>query len=409
MATVLGFNALMPDQKNVHLVAAVPYDVVNTEEASELAKGNMLSFLRVSRPEIELPSDTDIHSDIVYDRAKKNFQRLIETAPLTIDKEKNIYVYSLKMGNHQQTGLAAVFSVEEYNSGIIKKHEKTRKDKEDDRTRHVLTLRSQTGPSFLTYRDKSEIDEVVNQITKDTPFFDFTAPDGIRHKLWKAGKEKTAKLTELFKEVPALYIADGHHRAAAASRAAAEMRKNNPEHTGKEEYNFFMAVAFPASQLKILPYNRVVKDLNGLSAEQFFAKVAEKFEVSETRSPSPSKAGEICVYLERKWFKITPKFDTSALDPIQRLDVSILQDNILAPILGIGDPKTDKRIDFVGGIRGTAELEKLVNSCKFTIAFSMYPTSVEQVMAVSDADGIMPPKSTWFEPKLRDGLVCHNF
>lgn len=409
MAIVLGFNGLLPEPEKAHLVAAVPYDVVNSEEAAVLAEGNMLSFLRISRPEIEMEAGIDLYRPEVYEKAKANFKRLIETAPLKKDNEKNIYVYSLKMGDHVQTGLTAVFSTDEYDKDIIKKHEKTRKDKEDDRTRHIVTLKSHTGPVFLTYRDKSEIDALVAEVMGEKPYFDFTAPDGIRHSLWKAGENRSLKISQLFKNVENLYIADGHHRAAAAARTAAEMRKNNPEHTGKEDYNYFLAVVFPASQLKVLPYNRVVKDLNGLSKDDFICGIRKKFDISPATSPSPAKSGEICMFLDGKWQKLTPKFKLSDLGPIQQLDVSILQDNILAPLLGIDDPKTSKRIDFVGGIRGTKELEKLVNSGKHAVAFSMFPTTVAQVMAVSDSGGIMPPKSTWFEPKLRDGMVCHLF
>ncbi len=409
MARVLGFNGLLPAPEHASLVAAVPYDVVNSEEACQLAKDNKLSFLRISRPEIEMESGVDLYSPEVYARAEANFKRLVKTAPLETDPEKNMYVYSLKMGGHVQIGLAAVFSVDEYEADIIKKHERTRKDKEDDRTRHITRLRSHTGPVFLTYKDKAEIDDIVNEIISSKPYFEFTAPDGIQHRFWKTGIGKSERITELFKSVDALYIADGHHRAAGAARTAAELRKNNPLHSGNEEYNYFLAVIFPGSQLKVLPYNRVVKDLNGLSTGEFIKKVEEKFSLSPAADPSPGKAGEICMFIDHKWQKMSPKFDTAKLGPIERLDVSILQENVLAPLLGIDDPKTSKRIDFVGGIRGTAELEKLVNSGKFAIAFSMFPTSVPQVMAVSDEGGIMPPKSTWFEPKLRDGLVCHNF
>ncbi len=409
MAKIYSFNGLLPTPETARLVASVPYDVVNSEEAARLAEGNRLSFLRISRPEIELPPGTDLHSDTAYAKAASNFKRLIKDALLSFDPEKNIYVYSLKMGEHRQTGLAAVFSVDEYDSGIIKKHEKTRKDKEDDRTRHIVELKAQTGPVFLTYKDLPKIDALVSEITSEPPLFDFVAPDGISHKLWKAGVARSSKLSEFFESIPALYIADGHHRAAAASRTRAEMRRSNPSHSGNEDYNRFMAVVFPSSQLKVLPYNRVVKDMNGLSDEAFLTAVSKKFSITPAKSPSPQSQSEICMYFRGKWRSLRPNFDISSLGPIEALDVSILQDNLLGPLLGIDDPKTDKRIDFVGGIRGTAELEKLVDSGAFAVAFSMYPTSVSQVMAVSDNGGIMPPKSTWFEPKLRDGMVCHCF
>jgi len=410
MSEMLPFHGLLPQEKKAPQVSAVPYDVVNTEEAAKLAAGNPLSFLRVSRPEIELPAGTDIHSEEVYDAASENFARLCAEAPLSLDKHSHLYVYTLKMGEHIQTGLAGAVSVEDYKKDIIKKHEKTRQDKEDDRTRHLLATHSHTGPVFLTYKDLAEIDALISEISAGKPLFDFVAPDGISHRLWRASVPKSSSLAGLFRDkVPCMYIADGHHRAAAAVRAAAECRKANHRHTGKEDYNYFLAVAFPASQLRIMPYNRVVKDLNGLSPDALFAAIEKNFTLSKAESPSPAKPGEICMYINGKWQKLSPKFDTASLDVISRLDVSILQDKVLSPILGIDDPRTSKRIDFVGGIRGTGELERLVNGGKAALAFSMYPTSVAQLMDIADAGAIMPPKSTWFEPKLRDGLVCHNF
>ncbi len=409
MATVRPFKGLLPPAAKAHLVAAVPYDVVNTEEAAKLAEGNMLSFLRVSRPEIELEAGVDVYSPKVYDKALENFKRLVKDAPLQFDHEPHLYVYSLKMGAHEQTGVAAAFSVDEYDGGLIKKHEKTRKDKEDDRTRHILKIHSHSGPVFLTYRDSAEVDELVAKVKRTKPLFDFTAPDGIHHRFWRADLDSSGDISEAFKKVPCLYIADGHHRAASASRTRAECMKSNPSHTGKEDYNYFLAVVFPESQLRILPYNRVVKDLNGRSTKAFKEGLEKNFKISPAANPSPSNPGEICMYLEKKWHLLTPKFDASKLDVIGRLDVSVLQDRVLAPLLGIDDPRTSKRIDFVGGIRGTKELEKLVESGKFAVAFSMYPTTVRQLMEIADAGEIMPPKSTWFEPKLRDGMVCHNF
>ncbi len=410
MTIFKGFNGMMPTPDKVAQVAAVPYDVVNSEEAAELAKGNPLSFLRVSRPEIELEPGIDLYSDPVYAKAAENFKRLIKEAPLVEDKEKNLYVYSLKMGDHLQIGIAGAASVEDYNNNIIKKHEKTRKDKEDDRARHVMDLRSHTGPVFLTYRDNPNIDRIVEEITAEPPYFSFVAADGIEHKLWKAGEKRSQLLSDLFeKEVPCFYIADGHHRAASASRSGIACKAQNPNHTGKEDYNYFLAVTFPSNQLRILAYNRVVKDLNGRSKEGFLAEIAQKFQVEKTTDQTPSKISEICMYLDHEWYKLTPKFDTSKLGVIEKLDISILQDNLLGPVLGIDDPRTSKRIDFVGGIRGTKELVKLVDSGKAAVAFSMYPTTLDQLMDIADAGKIMPPKSTWFEPKLRDGLVVHNF
>jgi len=409
MALVLPFNGLLPEPAKAGKVAAVPYDVVNSEEAATLAQGNPLSFLRVSKPEIEMEPGINLYDDKVYAKAKANFERLCKDAPLKTDAEPHIYAYKLQMGNHSQTGIAAAFSTDEYDKNIIKKHEKTRKDKEDDRARHVMTLRSHTGPVFLTYRDFPEVDNMIKKATDEKPLFDFTAQDGIKHTFWKIDSDTSNKISSLFKKVDYLYIADGHHRAASASRAAETCRKNNPSHTGKEDYNFFLAVAFPSSQLRILPYNRIVKDLNGLSKEQFINEVSKKFKISETNSPTPPKSGTFCMYIDKKWKLLEPLFNITNLGVIEKLDVSILQDNILAPLLGIDDPRTSKRIDFVGGIRGTAELEKHVDSGKFAVAFSMYPTTLDQLMEIADADAIMPPKSTWFEPKIRDGLVCHNF
>ena len=410
MAVFNAFHALMPRPEKVAEVAAVPYDVVNSEEAAALAEGNPLSFLRVSRPEIELPAGTDLYSDPVYAKARENFKRLIAAAPLESDPEANLYVYSLRMGGRTQTGVAGAASAADYDADIIKKHEKTRRDKEDDRARHVMELRNHTGPVFLTYRSVPEINAIINSIKQEKPYFSFVAADGIEHKLWKAGAERSRKLSALYAEkVPCFYIADGHHRAASASRAAAACRAANPNHTGKEDYNFFLAVAFPADELKILAYNRAVHDLNGMTSAQFVEKLQEKFNIGPAASPEPAKGGTFCMYLDGKWSLLTPKFDISGLGVIERLDVSILQDNVLAPLLGIDDPRTSKRIDFIGGIRGTKELERLVKEGKAVVAFSMYPTTVPQLMDIADAGKIMPPKSTWFEPKLRDGLVTHSF
>ena len=409
MAIFKPFHALMPTREDVAKVAAVPYDVVNTEEAAALAEGNPLSFLRVSRPEIELEAGIDLHDDKVYAKAAANFKRLTETAPLTLDADANLYVYSLKMNGRTQIGIAGAASAAEYDADIIKKHEKTRRDKEDDRARHVMELRSQTGPVFLTYRDNAKINAVVAEIIKDEPYYSFVAVDGIEHKLWKAGS-RSAELASLFAaEVPCFYIADGHHRAASASRAAATCRNANPAHTGDEEYNFFLAVTFPASELKILPYNRAVQDLNGLTAEEFLAKTAEKFQVDPVETADPENSGEIRMLLNKQWYRLLPKFSTADLDVTDQLDVSILQNNLLAPVLGIDDPRTNTRIAFVGGIRGTGELERLCNEGKAAVCFSMYATTLDQLMNIADAGAIMPPKSTWFEPKLRDGLVSHDF
>jgi uncharacterized protein (DUF1015 family) len=407
MATIRAFRALRPTTEKAHLVAAVPYDVVNTEEARELAAGNPLSFLHVSRPEIDLPNGTDIHSDVVYAKAAENFEKLRAEAPLSVEASPSLYVYRLQMGEHSQTGIAACCSIDEYDSDIVRKHERTRKDKEDDRTRHMLTINAQTGPVFLTYRGRDDINDLVIRSQQQDPLFDFVAPDGVAHTIWVVSPEDRDLLIESFKEVPLVYIADGHHRAASASRARERLRSTDGKN-GDDEYNFFLTVLFPADQLQILPYNRIVKELNGMTSSQFLEAVSEKFDVSEASSPTPSQKSEICMYLDGRWHRLTlPLGTTNPIDPISSLDVSVLQDRVLDPLLGIADVRTDKRIDFVGGIRGTRALEEMVNDGRAAVAFSMYPVTVDELMAIADANAIMPPKSTWFEPKLRDGLLSH--
>ncbi len=408
MAVIYPFRALRPPVDKVEQVASVPYDVVSTDEARALAADNPLNFLHVTRPEIDLPAETDVHSDVVYDKARANLDRLIESCPLEEEAEPRLYLYRLVMGEHTQVGVAACCSVDEYDNDLIRKHERTRRDKEDDRTRHMLSLRAQTGVVFLTYRADRRIDALVEAETKGEPLYDFTAPDGIRHTLWRAPAPD--QLVRCFQEVPLLYIADGHHRAASAARARATLRAGNPQHTGDEEYNRFLTVLFPSDQVQILPYNRVVKDLQGLQPDAFVARVAEAFDVDENGTPQPAAPGSFSMYLGGRWYGLKFKGDApdQSADPTATLDVSILQENLLAPILGIKDIRTDKRIDFVGGIRGPAELEKLVDSGSAAVAFSLYPTTIEDLLRVSDANGIMPPKSTWFEPKLRDGLLTHR-
>jgi uncharacterized protein (DUF1015 family) len=408
MATIRAFRALRPAPEKAAAVSAVPYDVVNTAEARELAAGNPLSFLHVSRPEIDLPDDTDIYSDVVYRKAAENFEKLKRAAPLFVEDSPSLYVYRLRMGEQQQTGIAACCSIDEYDSNTVRKHERTRKDKEDDRTRHMIALRAQTGPVFLTYRGRRQIDEIVARAQTEEPLYDFTASDGVGHAIWRVGEARAARLIEEFAAVPLVYIADGHHRAASASRARAQLMSENPAHTGQEEYNYFLAVLFPAEQLRILPYNRVVKDLNGRAPEQFLDEISSQFDVRDAASPSPLQKAEICMYLGGRWYSLTlPAGTTNPIDPISSLDVSILAERVLEPLLGIKDVRTDKRIDFVGGVRGTAALEQMVNEGRAAVAFSMYPVTVEQLMAIADAGEVMPPKSTWFEPKLRDGLLSH--
>jgi uncharacterized protein (DUF1015 family) len=408
MAVIRPFKALRPPPERAPQVAAVPYDVVNTAEARALAAGNPWSFLHISRPEIDLPDGTPIYSDEVYAKAATNFAALKEQGPLQLEDTPSLYLYRLRMGSHEQVGIVACCSVDEYDHDIIRKHERTRRDKEDDRTRHILVLRAQTGPVFLTYRAQPKIDALVAAaLTDNQPLFDFTADDDIQHRIWRVPAYDA--LVEAFTEVPYLYIADGHHRAASASRARAELKEQGFSFIGNEEYNFFQCVLFPDDQLRILPYNRIVRDLNGLAKADFLAAVKERFAIAETRSPSPRERGTWRMYLDGQWYRLELSHDARTLGGlVEALDVSVLQDRLLDPILGIKDVRTDKRIDFVGGIRGTSELENLVNEGKAAVAFSLYPTTIDDLLKVSDAGEIMPPKSTWFEPKLRDGLLSHE-
>ncbi len=402
MAALFPFAALRPTPATVSRVAAVPYDVVNTDEARALAGDDPLSFLRVSRPEIECSPGTPIYSDEVYQRASDNFDRLRRQAPLVVEATPSLYVYQLHMGGHVQTGVAACYSVDEYARDLIKKHEKTRPDKEDDRTRHILTLRAQTGPVFLTYRASPQVDGAVAGVTAGTPLFDFTATDGVRHVVWQVPEADVATLVEAFAAVPALYIADGHHRAASAWRTHQQLAAEGPG-----EHERFLAVAFPDVQMQVLPYNRVVRDLNGLTPEAFRAALAAKMTVTTGGPATPARKGLVAMYLGGEWSTLDFGTPPAGLSADAALDVSRLQDLVLAPLLAIHDVRTDKRIDFVGGIRGTAELERLVDSGAFAVAFSHFPVSVDDLMRISDAGGIMPPKSTWFEPKLRDGVLSH--
>ena len=402
MASVRPFRALRPRQELAAEIAAVPYDVVNTEEARALASNRPNSFLHVSRAEIDLPASTSPYADEVYTRAWETFEAFRSSA-LVQDASPRLYVYRLRMGDHEQTGLAGAFSVDEYRRDVILKHERTRKDKEDDRTRHITELRAQTGPVLLTYRDTPAAAAAIAAVTAGAPLYDFTAEDGIGHTVWAATPDQATALQAAVADVPRLYIADGHHRAASAARAQ-EALGAEPD----EEGSFFLAVAFPDSQMRILPYHRVVKDLNGQTPESLLTVLSQRFPMS-AGVPTPARKGECGVYIRGKWYTLTLGDEaTDEADPIRTLDVSRLQDRVLAPLLGIADPRTDTRIDFVGGIRGTSELEKLVNSRRAEIAFSMYPVTLGELMAIADAGAIMPPKSTWFEPKLRDGLLIHE-
>jgi uncharacterized protein (DUF1015 family) len=413
MAVIRPFRALKPAKENASKVASVPYDVVNRQEAKESAGTNPLNYLRITRSEIELPDNVDAYSKEVYQKAKENLERLITEAPLKKDAKPAFYLYRLIMDGRSQTGICATFSVDDYDNDVIMKHEKTRKVKEDDRTNHIVTTKAQTGIVFLTYRSVKPVNEIVDKtITEEKPEYDFTASDGIQHTVWVLPGKYNQLIVDEFKKVKNLYIADGHHRAKSASRAREEMKKTNPNHTGDEEYNYFVSVLFPADQLKILPYNRVVVDLKGMNKEEFLKRIKQDFDVEKTNSKEPDKKRLFCMYIDKEWYLLKPKDsvikNTNAAKSVgEKLDVSILQNYLLNPVLGIDDPRTNDRIDFIGGIRGTKELEKLIDSGKAAVAFSLYPVSVDDLMNISDAGEVMPPKSTWFEPKLRDGLLTH--
>jgi len=402
MATVKPFAALRPKPELASRICELPYDVMSSEEARAMANGNPLSFLHVSKPEIDLPPGTDLYSPEVYAKGKENFQKLIADGALAKDKQPCFYLYRQIMGQHSQMGLVAAASCEEYLRGAIKKHEFTRPDKEDDRVRHIEALNSQTGPVFLTYRAVPALDELLAKIASGQPDVDFTGDDGVRHTSWTISDAATIKAIDAeFGKIAGLYIADGHHRSAAAARVF-ESRK------GKGQSGAFLTVIFPHNQMQILPYNRVLKDLNGLSPSQLLTRLEAVFDIASGGNPTPAAKHDLSLFLGGQWLslKFRPQL-TATNDPIERLDVTLLQKHVLAPLFAIDDPRTSKRINFVGGIRGTAELEKLVNSGEYACAFSMFPTSIEDLMAIADAGGIMPPKSTWFEPKLRDAMFCH--
>ncbi len=402
------FDAVCPTPGLAPQVAAVPYDVVNRDEACQLAEGNPHSFLHVGRADIDLPADVDPHDPRIYGKAREALDRFVAQGVLVREGAPALYLYRQIMSGRAQTGVVGCVHIDDYERDIIRKHEKTRQDKEDDRTRHVLTLEAHAEPVFLTYRARPEIDRLSAAVMATNPVHDFTAPDGVRHTVWRIPDR--AAWQEAFRGVPHAYVADGHHRSASAWRAGKERRAANPGHRGDEEYNWFLAVLFPADQLTILPYNRVVRDLGGKSPEEVLQAMGRVGRLSSTDQPRPPRPGTFGVYLPGAWYRL--ELDEQRIDrrdPIGSLDVSLLQDQVLGPILGVGDPRTDKRLDFVGGIRGTAELERRVNSGEMAIAFSLYPTTVDQLMAVSDAGAIMPPKSTWFEPKLRSGLFVHTF
>ena len=399
------FRALRPAPEVAARLASVPYDVVDTAEARTLAAGNPESFLHVSRPEIDLPEGTDPHSEAVYAQGAAALRAFVDRGSLIREPKPCIYVYRQTMGRHSQTGVVVCCHIDDYATDIIRKHEKTRQDKEDDRTRHALALKANSGPVFLAYRDTPALDALMDKATAAAPLYDFTADDGVRHTVWRAGGA-TAPWRAAFEAVPLAYVADGHHRAKAAFRVGAERRAANPGHTGREEYNWFLAVLFPQSHLRILPYNRCVADLNGLAPADFLKSVGEVFEVTPDAGPAPAAPRQTHMYLAGQWYRLA--WAPFVADPVAVLDVSVLQDRLLQPILGIDDPRTSTRISFVGGIRGTDELTRRVDAGREAVAFSMYPCSVQQMMDIADAGRIMPPKSTWFEPKLRSGLLVHE-
>ncbi|MEI3163157.1 MAG: DUF1015 family protein [Lachnospirales bacterium] len=413
MSIIRPFKGYRPTQELCSKVAALPYDVMTSDEAREMVKDNPYSFLHIDKAEIDLPKDTYHYSDVVYQKAKDNLWNMVKDGIYIQDKKPVLYIYQLTMNGKSQTGLVACTSIDEYIENKIKKHELTRADKEEDRIRHVDTCNANTGPIFLTYKNKENIDKIINKAIENEPIYDFTAEDGIKHTVWLIDNDEVINsLISEFKSVPALYIADGHHRNASAVKVGLKRRQENPNYTGDEEFNYYLSVIFPDNQLYIMDYNRVVKDLNGLSKDEFIAKVSEKFDVAEYNGNDcykPSEKHTFGMYLDKKWYSLKAKDAiVDENDTVACLDVSILQKELLAPILGIGDPRTDKRIDFVGGIRGLKELEKRVDSGEMKVAFSMYPTTMEQLMNIADDNKIMPPKSTWFEPKLRSGIFVHE-
>ena len=409
MAVIKAFECIRPDEKVADRVAALPYDVYNREEALKEVEREPLSFLAIDRAETQFDSSIDTYADCVYDKARELLNSRIADGTFITDTDKAYYVYELTMNGRTQTGIAACASIDDYNNNIIKKHENTRADKEQDRINHVDRCSAQTGPIFLAYRADEVIRNEVAKAKETKPLYSFTSPDGIRHQVYKISNAQSVEnIEKAFAGIDDIYIADGHHRAASAVKVGLKRREEHPDYTGEEEFNYFLSVLFPDEELMIMPYNRVVKDLNGYSKEEFIKKTEEKFEIEESAAAvEPAHKAEFGMYLDEKWYKLKAKKDILSDDPVDGLDVAILQDNLLEPVLGIHDPKTDKRIDFVGGIRGLLELEKRCHT-DCVLAFSMYPTSIAELFAVADAGRLMPPKSTWFEPKLRSGLFIHK-
>jgi len=410
MATVKPFQGLRPSPEQAAQIAAPPYDVMDSEEARAVTANNPLSFLRVTKSEVDLPTGIDTHSPQVYQKARQNLDYYIALGYLRQDPKPCFYIYKLQMDQHVQVGLVAAASIDEYENNIIRKHELTRPDKEQDRVDHILATKAQTGAVFLTCKADKTVADLLAKGSQKAPVYDFTSPDGISHTLYVIDDAADiAAIEAAFARIPVLYIADGHHRSAAAARVRDVRRQSNPQHSGEEEYNRFLTVIFPDNMVQIMDYNRVVQDLNGKTEEEFLAAVGRKFLVEGRQGSSkPDGIHTFGMYLAGKWYRLAAKPDTySSSDPVANLDVSILQDNLLAPVLAIADQRTDRRINFVGGIRGMKELERLVDSGKYAVAFALYPTSVQELMTIADTGQIMPPKSTWFEPKLRDAMVIH--
>lgn len=409
MAEVKPFICVRPDEKVADRVAALPYDVYNRSEACDEVKREPLSFLKIDRAETQFDDSVDTYAPQVYEKARQLLEEAIADGTFITDEEKAYYIYALTMDKRTQTGIVACASIDDYQNNIIKKHENTRADKEIDRITHVDVCSAQTGPIFLAYRANQTINKYVLETKKNTPVYDFVSPDGIRHQVWKmSDKEAVEAVGKAFSQINEIYIADGHHRAASAVKVGLKRREANPGYTGDEEFNYFLSVLFPDEELMILQYNRVIKDLNGYTEEEFKTELSKLFDIKESDvSVMPKAKGEIGMYLKGKWYELTAHNDIKSDDPVDGLDVSLLQNNVLRPLLSIEDPKTDKRIDFVGGIRGLGELEKRCSD-DCVLAFSMYPTSIKELFEVADAGLLMPPKSTWFEPKLRSGIFIHR-
>lgn len=406
MAIIKPFRALRPTFEQAKQVSCVPYDVVYEREVREFIRINPLSFLRVTRSEAEFPENSNPPCEAVFAKAKENLQHFIDEQIFAAESEPSVYIYRLETDSHRQTGVVACCSLDEYEMGVIKKHENTRPDKVEDRTGHMLELEAQTGLIFLAFRNTETVRQLIHDAVQMKPIYNFHCSDGVRQIVWRVAQPDA--FVEAFNEIPSLYIADGHHRMESAKLAREKMAEKNPEHSGAEDYNFVVAGMFPAEDLKILAYNRVVKDLNDLTEEEFFRRVRERFAVTETDDKEPHRHGALAMYISGKWYHLEFDFASAGdLNVIENLDVSILQDYLLAPILGIDDPRTNRRIGFVGGARGTDELEKFVDDGTARLAFSMFPTTMDDLFAVSDMGEIMPPKSTWFEPKLKDGLLVH--